>query len=142
MTLIAKADSGASKTYFRPIDKKFLTNITAYKGRSVVLPDAKLLLLTKQGLINISKHVSKEAQKATVLNNLKSASLISLGHIYDNDCTIVMESTTLYASKTKNTKIKINEEDKIMKGDCNTSDGLYDIPLTKDFIYKNYVIYS
>ena len=35
--IIAKADSGASKNYWRDIDKKVLTNLTPCDGPSVML---------------------------------------------------------------------------------------------------------
>lgn len=71
---------------------------------------------------------------------MKSSSLISLGQICDDDCTIVMNSNNLYATKTKHVRIQVKEHDKIMRGVRNHSDGLYDIPIFKEKIDENYVL--
>ena len=103
-----------------------------------------MLAPTEQGSIHISKHLSTKTQTATVLKNLKSSSLISLGQICDDNCTIVMDSKKLYAAKTNNIVIDVDENNKIMTGIRNPQDGLYDIPISThhniDGINENYVL--
>ena len=103
------------------------------------MPDGDTLNATKQGSINISPHLSSIAQNATVLQNLNSSSLISLGQICDDKCTIVMNSSKLYATKTKNISIKVDENNKIMHGNRNCIDGLYDIEVHPK-IKENYIL--
>ena len=90
--VIAKGNSAASQNYWRPEDKFVLSNMKKCEGPTVILPDGDTLNATKQGKINISPHLSSAAQNATVLQNLNSSSLISLGQICDDKCTIVMNS--------------------------------------------------
>ena len=90
--VIAKADSGASNNYWRPQDTHCLKNIKKYLGPSVILPDTETLSPSQQGTVLISKFLSQEAQKVTVLLHLCSSSLISLGNFFDSDCTIVMNN--------------------------------------------------
>ena len=112
--VIAKADSGASNHYWRPQDTHCLTNLRQYSGPSVILPDADTLSPSQQGTIDISPGLSSLAQTATVLPNLRSSSLISLGQICDSDCTIIMNNKKLYAAKSSNIDINVNNDDILM----------------------------
>ena len=114
-----------------------LTDIKQYSGPSVILPDAKVLAQSQQGTIPISNQLSKTAQQATVLQNLKSSSLISLGQICDDQCTIVLDNKKLYATKSKNIKIDLDPKNIILKGFRNPLDGLYDIPIEKTTLSEN-----
>ena len=74
--------------------------------------------------------MSDDAQCATVLKNLNSSSLISLGQICDDKCSVVMDSKQLFAIKTKDLKIDMDTNNILMQGYRNPTDGLYDIPIT------------
>ena len=108
-----------------------------YSGPPVILPDAETLSPSQQGTIHLSNTLSSSSQKTTVLPHLRSASLISLGQICDSDCTVVMNNTKLYAVKSNNIKIDIDENNIVMKGHRNHRDGLYDIPLETQTIQQN-----
>lgn len=97
----------------------------------MILPDRDILTATQRGKINISPALSTTTQTATVLKNLKSSSLILLGNFFDKKCTIVMDSNNLYATKSKNISIKVDERNKIMQGVRNNTDGLYNITIHK-----------
>ena len=135
--VIAKGDSAASQNYWREEDKHCLQNLQPYTGTSVILPDGDTLKASQQGIINISGKLSQSAQRATVLKNLTSSSLISLGQICDDKCTVIMQADKLYAAKTKNIEINVNHSDILLQGYRNPSDGLYDIPITKSTMQSN-----
>ena len=101
---------------WRPQDTHCLKNLRKYSGPSVILRDADTLSPSQQGTIEISPDLSSLAQTATVLPNLRSSSLISLGQICDSNCTIVMNHKKLYAAKTSDINININKADILMTG--------------------------
>ena len=76
-SVVAKADSGASRNYWRKQDTKCLTNVQPFTGQPVTLPNKETIVPTQQGKIPLSSKISVSATKATVLPDLKSASLIS-----------------------------------------------------------------
>ena len=123
-TVVAKADSGASQNYWRPEDCQCLTHIQSYSGPSVTLPDADQLAPSEQGLISLSNKLSVTARRATVLPALKSASLISLGQICNDQCTVVINSNRLYAVKNRDVNIKVQETDILLRGTQNPKVGL------------------
>ena len=106
----------------------------------MILPDGYVLTATDQGKINILDQLSERAQTATVLKNLKSSSLISLGQVCDDNCTIVMDADKLYATKSKNICIDVRDSNKLMRGLRNPLDGLYDIPIQPTTIQHNYAL--
>ena len=71
------------------------------------------------------------------MQNLRISLLISLGKICDYNCTIVLDNKKLYAIKSKNIKIDLNDNDIIMRGTRNHRDGLYDIPIEKTEMQEN-----
>ena len=117
---IAKADSGASNHFWREKDIGVLYNLGHEQGPSVKLPDATTINDSKIGYIPLSTNLSQKAQKARVLKDLKSSSLISIGQLTDDGCTTVIKDSTLTVEK--NNKI-------ILKGTRNIIDNLYDIPI-------------
>ena len=89
-------------------------------GPTVILPDTSTLTATKQGNLPIQQ-LSSAAKKTAVFDNLQS-SLISLGQLCDDGCTVVLTKKNLIAAKDK----KI-----ILQGHRSTSgDGLWDIPIS------------
>ena len=125
---MAKADSGATSHYIRIADSVCLKNKTSYNGPAVLLPDAGSILPTHKGQLSLSKKLSKRAQTATALPELRSASLISLGQLCDDKCTIILDKKKMYAIKDKEI---------ILQGDRNLTDGLWDIPIHKYDIDEN-----
>ena len=86
---LLKADSGASQHYIRPQDCTMLQNMKDVSGPSVYLPDMTKITADRTGLLPIP-HLSSSARSAHVFPNLKSASLLSLGQLCDDDCLILL----------------------------------------------------
>ena len=74
--------------------------------------------------------MSIKAQTAAVLLDLKRASLISLGQICDDDCTIVLNKQKLITLKSDKISISVDSSNIIMTGRRNKNDGMYDIPIS------------
>ena len=89
------------------------------------LPNAQSILSTKQGQLNLHPSLSTQSQQAIVLPQLKSASLISLGQLCDNKCTILLDKKKI--SVYKDNKVIIN-------GYRNPIDGLWDIPIKSNYV--------
>ena len=128
-SILAKADSGASKHFFRVNDSHVLDNVVDdTTGPTVMLPDMTKITANKKGTVAIPG-LSMGAKTVHILPNLKSASLLSMGQLCDDGCEITLT----------NKNIKVNKNDKtILKGYRNRHDGLWDIPIHKDD--KNYKI--
>ena len=85
----------------------------------MTLPDNSTLTSTQRGSLPL-KNLSAKATETTILDNLKSSSLISLGQLCDDDCKI-------YANKQH---LMVMKDSKlILKGQRNKHDGLWDIPI-------------
>ena len=76
-TVIAKADSGASRHYFRKCDQHVLTNLNEDITTSVQLPNNATINSTTSGTLPITD-VKNESRLTHVFDDLRSASLISL----------------------------------------------------------------
>ena len=99
-TVYAKGDSGATSYYLTMNDTRvFLNDIQPYTGPAVMLPDAETISSTLKGQLSLSTKISKIVQAATVLPALKSSSLILLGHLCDDNCTVIVDKTKLIAIK-------------------------------------------
>ena len=121
--IIAKGDSGASRHYFKPSDANVLQNISPATDVKVILPDNSELTSTHKGLLPIlSNEISQQAKTSTILKNLNSSSLISLGQLCDDDCKVLLTKNKIHV--VKNNKI-------VIQGKRNTNDGLWDIPIEK-----------
>ena len=128
--IVAKADSGATNHYWRDIDKKVLNNIKPFDGPNVTLPNNSSLKSNEEGEIPLSPLLSSKAQKTSIIPGLKSSSLISLGQIADDGCTIVLNNRKLFALKKKEI---------VLEGNRNFYDGLWDIPIRKsNLVADNY----
>ena len=118
-THLLKADSGASQHYIRPQDLDILQNVQQIAGPSVYLPDMTKITATQCGSLPIP-NLSPTACKAHVFPRLQSASLLSLGQLCDDDCTILMNKYALHVFK---------DLKHILSGIRNRRDGLWDIPI-------------
>ena len=101
----------------------------SYIGPSVILPDANTLSLSQQGVINLQSNLTPTAQTAPVLPNLCSSSLITLGQLCDDNCTIILTDKKMIAAKSKNGVVKISANTILFIGHRNYQDSLYDIPI-------------
>jgi hypothetical protein len=99
-----------------------LNDIVDKEGPTVHLPDLSTITSTKSGCLPISTHLNKKSQKVAVLNNLKSASLISFGQLCDDDCDVLLRKKNCYVLKNNNI---------IMQGSRNKHDNLWDIKLPR-----------
>ena len=93
--VIAKADSGATAHYWRLQDTACLHNIKNSEGPTVQLPNGTSIKATQEGYLNISNKLQNKTSKVTILPQLKSASLLSLGKFCDDNCTIALNKHTM-----------------------------------------------
>ena len=89
-TIIAKGDSGATNHYWKQVDCQVLINIQHIPGPSVHQPNNTALASTGTGQLPLSTSLSPTGKQAMIIPALKSASLISLGQLCDNNCQIVL----------------------------------------------------
>ena len=134
--VIAKADSGATANYWREEDMKCLTNVKHVIGPSVQLPNGNSIQANQEGYLHLSKDLNTVTKKVTILPELKSASLLSLGKLCDDNCNIFLDKNSMKV--TKNNKC-------ILTGIRNANDGLWDVPFRKHpnpkaSIQVNYVL--
>ena len=122
---MAKGDSAASHHYWRIQDNNVLSDIIDIQGPNVVIPNNSTITVTKQGDLPLSTQLSPAARSAMILPGLKSASLVSIGQLCDDDCDVLLNKKKLIAIKNK----KI-----VLQGTRNYSDGLWDIPIYKKTI--------
>jgi hypothetical protein len=125
---IAKGDTGATSHYWTERDKGILNNVKNFRGPSVQLPDSTMIPSTKQGELPISQLLSKKATQTSILPNLQSANLISLGQLCDDGCIIHLDKNDMKVIKNNTT---------VLRGLRNHSDGLWDIPIYKSTITPN-----
>ena len=121
-SIVFKADSGASKHYVRIKDAHALTNMTDVTAiRKVVLPNNDTIAVTKQGILPMNHGISPAGRKASVLPGLKNTSILSLGQLCDDNCTIALTKCDMKVYKNNNM---------IMSGLRNHTDGLWDVKIT------------
>ena len=84
-TIIDKGDSAPSSHYLCEEDKQCLKNIKPFHGPPTLLPDNSTITADKKVLLPLSEELSPEAQTTMMLPNLKSASLISIGQLCDDN---------------------------------------------------------
>ena len=88
-------------------------------GPTVHLPNGDTISASMQGFLPFSK-LTKQAQLVHVFPDLHSTSLISLGQLCDDGCTIVLTDKGIFVFKQKEI---------ILTGTRNHRDGWWDIPL-------------
>ena len=121
-SVVAKADSGASCHYFRPQDAPILRQVQHIQtSPTVQLPDDTTITGNKKGLLPLSSSLSNCAKTAHIFPHLKSASLVSLGQLCDNDCVVILNKNEIIVKKKNKT---------VLKGHHNFTDGLWDISLS------------
>ena len=88
-------------------------------------PDNTGLSTKGTGQVPLSTALSRKAQTALILSNLKSSSLISMGQLCDDGCAVVL---------LKDKLVVIKEKKIILQGTRNHTDDLWDIPIHKNNI--------
>ena len=99
--IMAKGDSAASSHYWRKEDEICLNDVKKFAGPSVLLPNKETITATQRGQLSLSPELSSQAQTAMILPQLKSASLISIGQLCDDDCDVLLNKQHLIAIKNK-----------------------------------------
>ena len=98
-TIVAKDNIAASENYWREENIQFLSNIKPYRSPSITLLNREMLDPSHKRTLPLSSQLSSEATEAAVLPKLKSSSLISLGQICDENCTIIFDKENLVTLK-------------------------------------------
>ena len=120
--IIAKGDSAASSHYWRKEDAQCLENVQHFAGPSVLLPNQETIQANQRGQLPLSPALSPQAQMTMILLQLKSALLISIGQLCDDECDVLLNKHHLIAMKDKKV---------ILTGVRNPYDKLWDIPVQK-----------
>ena len=117
--VIVKADTGASRHYFKPSDAHVLRQIKRVaNGPSVLLPNGDTLQATQKALIPINDTLSVQAQQTYIFPGLENASLLSIGQLCDDGCQALFDNNYLHVFKNSHL---------ILRGFRNTQDGLWDV---------------
>ena len=90
-TIIAKGDSAASSNYWQPEDSHILSDHLNVQDPNVTLPENLCINSNEEGITPLSLFLSTQAKKASIMPGLKSSSLISIGQLADEDCTILLD---------------------------------------------------
>ena len=88
-------------------------------GPKTTLPNDGVIQVSCEGYLLFDK-LSKHASKAFIYLNLSNESLLSIWHFCDNDCIAVFTKSRVYI---------IKDNDLVVEGFWNTTDGLWDIKL-------------
>ena len=91
-TCIAKCDSAASKHYWRNADIAVTTNVLPFQGTPVTLPDSNAINPKYKCTIPLGPAFSKKATTATNLPQLKTASLVAVGPLCDDDKLVIFDN--------------------------------------------------
>ena len=116
--VIAKKYSGVTNHYWRAEDITCLKNTIQAVGPNFTLPDNNVLKSDQQDHLPISLKLSKTAKQATVLPHLNNSSLVSFEQLCDDNCKVLLNKKYIYLVK---------DNDLILEGHHNQSDGLWDI---------------
>ena len=81
-----------------------------------MLPNAEDITPSERGQLTLYRNLSTSAKDSIMLPQLKSSSLISLGQLFYDDCSVQLNKKSLKV-------IKNNEI--VLKGTRNHSDGLW-----------------
>ena len=87
---VAKGDIGATSHYWMNQDRNVLKNIKKVRNISVQLPDNSTIISSDKGELPLPAFFSSKAKSATVLPQLRSSNLISLGQLCDDDYNIIL----------------------------------------------------
>ena len=99
--------------------KNALINSRDTAGPTVHLADDTAIQATAVGTLPLSTQLSSQSKQAHLFEELKQP-LLSLGQLCDDNCQILLTKSTLIAKKNNNI---------ILTGTRNKTDGLWDVPL-------------
>ena len=100
--VIAKADTGASKHYFKPTDATVITNVTpTTTSPEIQLPNNTTISATHIGTLPLSTKLTKQAQQVQILPQLSHTSLLSIGQLCDDNCIALFSKYALKIFKQK-----------------------------------------
>ena len=97
LAITAKCDSAASAHYLMNEDSLCLTNKEKFNGPSVILPDSTKISPSDQEELPLPPAFSKAAKKTTVLQQLKSTSLVSVGPLCDDNKLVIFDKQKVRA---------------------------------------------
>ena len=130
-------DSGASQHFIKSSQTDLLKNVKIVNnGPNIQLPNEETLQVSHEGQIKLFNSLPSTAQKAYILPNLTNVSLVSVGQLCDNHCTVEFNK---YFCDIK------HKNNLILKGTRNFMDGLYDIDLNNPIpstTKLNYIIHN
>ena len=110
----------AAAHFVKSAHRNLLQNLAPLENEPVAaLPDKSIIQASHQGFLPFPK-VSRDAQKVLVYPNLTNASLLSIGQFCDDGCAAVFTKTSMYI---------IKNNDLIIHGRRNKTDGLWDVQL-------------
>ena len=114
-----KADTGATRTYFRPEDAHILDDVEpVLNGPRVNLPNSQIIQANLRGKVPQLKRLGNDASEAHVFEHLKNALLVSIGQLCDQDCIAVFDKQKLHIFR---------HGELVLDGVRNHVDGLWDI---------------
>ena len=87
---MVKGDSAASSHYWREKDKQILKNIKKSTDLQSYLPNNSSIKADRKGQLSLSEELSPQAKMAMVLPYLKSATLISIGQLCNDNCDVLI----------------------------------------------------
>ena len=129
--IVLKVDTGATGHYIKPCDMTILHKLLpTNSGPAVRLPNNEIMQAKLEDHLPLPT-LPPTSTKARVFKELQSASLLSVGQLYDSDCVAVF---------TKN-DLKIFDDEKriILRGECNFTDGLWDVNLKNHNTHQYYI---
>ena len=91
-------------------------------NREIILPNNEKIQIKEKGILNTTTELGTRAREASVVPGLRSASLISVGALCDDNCNVNFD---------KNKVLVMKNEKVIMKGERNRYDGLWDLPIER-----------
>ena len=107
--IILKADTGASAHYVTTDDSKNLLNVKIAKTpKQVQLPNEEIIESSHD--VSLPIHgVHPIAKEATIFPALTSSSLLSIGQLCNDDCTVIFTKKDMKVIKNKNLFYKVPE---------------------------------
>ena len=95
--LDAKADSGASKHFFKTDHIKYLKNITKLdNGPNAQLPNNMIVQATHKGQLNLHQNLSSKASKVLIFPHVINKSLLLIGQLWDDNCIVISDKIFCY----------------------------------------------
>ena len=120
-TIMVKLDSGATRHYFKQEHQHLLHDLRKLDhGPEAQLPDNSIVKATYDGIIALHPLLSKEAQRVLIYPELKNESLLSVGQLTNDGCSVTFSEQNV-------TILKNNTP--ILHGTRNRTDNLYDVPI-------------